>query len=219
MHSVVKSALSAACGLALASAVRAGDLSGTIHGGGLGESRRAAANPYPGMLGALDIDASDAPSGSPGLVVFADGALRAEGAPEGDWSLAQRGQRFEPAVLGIPVGATVAFPNFDPVFHNVFSYSKTKRFDLGRYGKGKSRSVQFEDPGVVRIFCDIHSNMSATIVVANSHYVTTTDARGDFTLKNLPNGEVVLVAVDGEGNRRDWKVRVGQDPVHVDFDF
>jgi plastocyanin len=171
------------------------------------------------MLGAMDLDTSAETAGGQGLVVFVEGVLRAAGAPDGEWTLAQRGQRFEPAVLGVPVGASVAFPNFDPVFHNVFSYSKTKRFDLGRYGRGKSRSVTFEDPGVVRIFCDIHSNMAATIVVANSHYVTTTNARGEFELKSLPNGEHVLVAVDAEANRREWKVRVGDEPTRVDFDF
>lgn len=79
--------------------------------------------------------------------------------------LDQRNQTFVPYVLPIVVGTTVTFPNSDRTYHNVFSFSKAKRFDLGRYGRGRSKSVRFDHPGVVRVFCEIHSHMSAYILV------------------------------------------------------
>ena len=84
--------------------------------------------------------------------------------------LDQRNQTFLPYVLAIPVGTTVDFPNSDSTYHNVFSLSKARRFDLGRYPRGESRSVRFDRPGVVRVFCEIHSHMSAFILVFAHRY-------------------------------------------------
>lgn len=80
----------------------------------------------------------------------------------------QTGSRFDPEMLVIPVGSTVQFPNLDPIFHNVFSLSGAKSFDLGYYPQGKSKAVKFEKPGVVQVYCHIHSNMYASIVVTDS---------------------------------------------------
>lgn len=102
--------------------------------------------------------------------------------------LDQRDLTFHPQVLPILVGTTVDFPNRDNLFHNVFSYSQPKEFDLGRYPTGESRSIRFEHPGVVRVYCDIHSHMNATILVLESPYFAVPDDQGLFAIKNVPNG-------------------------------
>ena len=101
--------------------------------------------------------------------------------------LDQRNEAFVPYVLAVTVGSTVDFPNSDRVYHNVFSLSKPRRFDLGRYPRGQSRSVVFERPGVVRVFCEIHSHMSAYILVFAHRFFAVTDAEGRYRLEtNLP---------------------------------
>src|SRR5512135_3192594 len=90
--------------------------------------------------------------------------------PERHPVLDQRNLQFHPEVLPILVGTTVDFPNRDNLFHNVFSYSGPKDFDLGRYPKDDSRSVLFDRPGLVRVYCDIHADMYATIVVLPHPY-------------------------------------------------
>jgi len=101
----------------------------------------------------------------------------------------QRDRQFAPHVMMVPVGSTVSFPNFDPVFHNVFSVSPTKPFDLGIFKNGESRDVTFEKEGILRIGCNLHANMSAyLVVVAAPHYVVT-DANGKFRFKSLAPGK------------------------------
>jgi len=104
----------------------------------------------------------------------------------------QVNQEFVPHLLPILVGTTVDFPNMDPVFHNVFSYSKTKKFDLGRYSKGHSKSVTFDKPGVVKVFCEIHSTMLAHILVLEQPYFTITERDGSFRISDVPPGEYDL---------------------------
>ena len=106
--------------------------------------------------------------------------------------LDQRDLTFHPQVLPIVVGTTVDFPNRDNLFHNVFSYSQPKEFDLGRYPTGESRSVRFDRPGVVRVYCDIHSHMNATILVLENPYFAVPDDQGVFVIKNVPNGAYVM---------------------------
>jgi plastocyanin len=102
--------------------------------------------------------------------------------------LDQRDLAFHPQVLPILVGTTVDFPNKDNLFHNVFSYSSPKEFDLGRYPTGESKSVRFDKAGVVRVYCDIHSHMNATILVLDNPFFAVPDDGGSFVLKNVPNG-------------------------------
>ena len=98
----------------------------------------------------------------------------------------QRNETFLPRLLAVQTGTTVDFPNSDSTYHNVFSLSRARRFDLGRYAAGKTKSVRFDRPGVVRVFCDIHSHMSAFIVVFNHPYFRVTDADGRFRIDNVP---------------------------------
>ena len=105
----------------------------------------------------------------------------------------QRNETFLPRLLAIQTGTTVDFPNSDFTFHNVFSLSRARRFDLGRYAAGKSKSVRFDRPGVVRVFCDIHSHMSAFVVVFNHPYFRVTDADGRFRIDQVPPGTYTVI--------------------------
>jgi len=133
--------------------------------------------------------------------------------------LDQKNESFVPSVLAISVGSTVDFPNSDPFYHNVFSLSKPRRFDLGRYPKGQSRSVRFDQPGVVRVFCEIHSHMSAFILVFAHRYFATTDAEGRYRIEGIPPGTYTL-AVWNDGQvraRREVRVTAPGDVTEQDF--
>jgi plastocyanin len=104
----------------------------------------------------------------------------------------QRDLKFIPRVLAVAAGTTVDFPNNDKTFHNVFSTSEAKKFDLGLYPSGQSRSVTFDKAGVVKILCNVHPNMEAYVVVKDHPNFNATDARGNYTLKGLPLGKYRL---------------------------
>lgn len=106
--------------------------------------------------------------------------------------MVQKNKTFTPHVLAIPVGSTIDFPNDDPIFHNAFSSYNGQIFDIGLYPPGSSRSVKFRRPGVVRVFCNIHSFMSAVIVVLRSPFYTTTGDDGSFKIANVPKGNYRL---------------------------
>lgn len=111
----------------------------------------------------------------------------------------QRDETFVPHVLAVMAGAVVEFPNNDRTFHNVFSLSRAKRFDLGRYAAGRSKSVRFDRPGVVRVFCDIHAHMNAFILVFTHPFFQVTGPDGRFRLDRVPPGAYTLVGWhDGE---------------------
>lgn len=123
-------------------------------------------------------------------VVYLDPAPQAafepRDAPRG--RIDQRDETFVPHVLAIVAGTTVDFPNSDVIYHNVFSLSKAKSFDLGRYARGKSKSVRFDSPGIVRVFCEIHSHMSAFVLVFAHRYFAVTDTDGGYRIDNVPPG-------------------------------
>jgi plastocyanin len=126
--------------------------------------------------------------------------------------LDQRNETFVPPVVAITVGSSVEFPNSDKVYHNVFSLSKTRRFDLGRYPRGQSRSVVFDRTGVVRVFCEIHSHMSAYILVFAHRFFAVTDLEGRYRIDGIPPGSYTL-ALWSDGNvrsRREVRVEHGQ---------
>ena len=133
--------------------------------------------------------------------------------------LDQRNETFVPYVLAVTVGSTVAFPNSDRVYHNVFSLSKPRRFDLGRYPRGQSRSVRFDQPGVVRVFCEIHSHMNAFILVFAHRYFAVTDAQSRYRIEGVPPGAYTL-AVWNDGQvraRREVRVTAPGDVTEQDF--
>lgn len=100
----------------------------------------------------------------------------------------QKNFQFEPQLLIVPINSKVEFPNMDTEFHNVFSYSKIKRFDLGRYHKGESKTVTFKKPGVGKIYCEIHEWMRAAIIVVENPFYTVADMKGYYEIKNIPPG-------------------------------
>ena len=104
----------------------------------------------------------------------------------------QKDLKFDPRVLAVVVGTTVDFPNNDKTFHNVFSNSDAKKFDLGLYPSGKSRSVTFDKAGVVKILCNAHPHMEAYIAVKTHRYFSVPDTRGNYSLKNIPLGKYRL---------------------------
>jgi len=133
--------------------------------------------------------------------------------------LDQRNETFVPYVLAVQVGTVVDFPNNDRTYHNVFSLSKAKRFDLGRYARGHSKSVRFDRPGVVRVFCDIHSHMSAWVLVFAHRFFAATDAAGRWRIEDVPPGHYELVVwTDGqEREKRAVSVPNAAGAVSVDF--
>ena len=106
--------------------------------------------------------------------------------------MVQKDITFVPHVLPVVVGTTVAFPNDDPVFHNVFSASPVHKFDLGLYPQGKSRSTTFERPGIVQIGCNVHPQMSGYVVVLDEPYFAVPNARGVYELTDLPLGSYTI---------------------------
>jgi len=106
--------------------------------------------------------------------------------------LAQKNKSFEPHLLVIQVGTVVDFPNHDPFFHNVFSLYDGKRFDLGLYEAGSTRHVRFDRPGVCYIFCNIHPEMSAVVVVLDTPYYGIANASGNITIPNVPPGRYLM---------------------------
>ena len=130
--------------------------------------------------------AADRPEAS--AVVWLDGPPGAPSVPAGKVVLDQRNLDFFPHVLVVRVGTVVEFPNNDRVFHNVFSFHNGKRFDLGLYPIGTTRRVTFDHPGLSRIFCNIHPNMGAHVMVVDSPYFTLSDEEGHFAIPAIPAG-------------------------------
>ncbi len=160
------------------------------------------------------------PASPPEAVVYLDGAFpkSAEAKPPAA-QLAQNNQQFVPVLLPVQVGSMVEFPNQDEIYHNVFSYSKAKRFDLGRYRKNeKPAALVFDKPGAVKVYCEIHEHMRATVLVLETPYFTKTDAEGKFILKNLPTGKHTLKAWIDEKTIWERPVELREEAVlRVDF--
>lgn len=112
--------------------------------------------------------------------------------PRGRYTLLQKNRTFIPHLQVIPVGAVVQFPNADPFFHNVFSLFEGKRFDLGLYEAGSTKSVTFPRQGVSYIFCNIHPEMSAVVLALSTPLYAVGDANNSFVLRNIPLGDYRL---------------------------
>jgi plastocyanin len=131
----------------------------------------------------------------------------------------QRNETFVPHVLAITVGTTVDFPNSDQTYHNVFSLSRTRPFDLGRYASGRSQSVRFDRPGIVRVFCDIHSHMSAFILVFGHRYYSVTDEEARYTIDDVPPGTYTVVVWNELTPQTSKPVTVPADGGAVELNF
>jgi len=128
------------------------------------------------------------------IIVYIEQAPSGPAEPTRGAALRQHDERFLPHVLPVVRGTNVAFPNDDPLFHNVFSLSRAKSFDLGRYAQGSARSVTFDRSGIVQVFCHIHSDMSAVALVLDNPYFAVPDAAGRYTIPRLPPGDYTVVA-------------------------
>lgn len=131
----------------------------------------------------------------------------------------QRNETFVPHVLAITVGTTVDFPNSDNTYHNVFSLRGPRPFDLGRYAAGRSKAVRFDRPGIVRVFCEIHSHMSAFILVFNHRYFAVTSADGRYQIGRVPPGRYTLVAWNEGAIRESRPVDIPDEAGAVEADF
>ena len=155
----------------------------------------------------------------PVAIVYLEGAFpRPASLPTKE--VAQKDLTFLPALLPIRVGTRVEFPNLDDTYHNIFSYSPAKRFDLGRY-RAEERPIPaevFDKPGLVTLRCDIHDHMRGLILVLNSPYFVMTDTDGHFRLRGLPAGRYTLKAWIYSRTTREKPVepKDGQT-LHVDF--
>jgi len=108
--------------------------------------------------------------------------------------ITQEGAQFSPHVLPIVAGTSVEWPNNDRIYHNVFSFSEPKQFDLGLYKSGDSKTVTFDKPGRVDVFCSIHSTMSCVVLVMENPYFAKADAKGGYAITNVPAGTYKLKA-------------------------
>ena len=129
-----------------------------------------------------------------GVVVFLDGLERPGSSrpPTTHAVIRQQHKQFIPEVLPIVAGTTVDFPNEDSIYHNVFSLSKVTPFDLGLYAQDGTKSVTFDRPGLVKIYCNIHPQMIAYLLVLGNPYFTVTDAQGRFVIPDAPLGSATL---------------------------
>lgn len=205
---------SAAAAVLAPSPAPARPLAGTIEGR-VTFSRMAparVANRYPGAGGGVSHAAGTVPAVAYLLGPVGGPAERGE-RPR----LVQQDTSFRPPLLIVPVGGSVDFPNRDPFFHNVFSYSSTKRFDLGRYPRGESRTVTFDRTGVVKIYCEIHQWMRSAVVVVENPYFDQVSADGRFSLTSVPAGRYRLAVWDFDRGQRIVNVTVpAQGSVRVD---
>jgi plastocyanin len=147
------------------------------------------AKPLRGALsGSLRVDGA-ALRGVPAVITLepADGRFRRRKPRHA--VVEQRGREFAPHLLVVPTGSTVAFPNFDTIFHNVFSRSDSAAFDLGLYRSGQSREITLDKDGIVRLGCSLHANMSAYVVVISQPHFVVTDDAGRFRFRSLEPGK------------------------------
>jgi hemoglobin len=132
----------------------------------------------------------------------------------------QRNKTFAPHLLAVPVGSTVAFPNFDTIYHNVFSLSQPQRFDLGLYKAGDMREVVFDKPGIVRLGCNIHTNMAAYVVVVDAPHYAVADAEGKFAFKSLGPGKYKVRAwseQSAEPKTTEVVIKAGSNETTIDM--
>lgn len=136
----------------------------------------------------------DYKSAAANVVVYVEEAAGEFAAPAENPRIVQKNASFDPVVLPVLAGTTVDFPNNDNIFHNVFSYSKIKPFDLGLYKSGATKSVTFTKPGQATVYCSIHRSMKADILILQNPYFTVTDPKGNFKIAGVPEGKYRLIA-------------------------
>ncbi|HEY7480945.1 MAG TPA: plastocyanin/azurin family copper-binding protein [Gemmatimonadales bacterium] len=140
------------------------------------------------------LDRENQPGDDVGQAVIWLSGPRAQSRPPTETDIGTSNKEFSPHVLVVPVGSTVSFSNYDPFNHNVFSLSEENPFDLGLYGRGEARSVRFDKPGLVRVYCNVHAQMSGLVLVRDTPWYTQPHSDGSFTLGSVPPGAYTLHA-------------------------
>lgn len=142
------------------------------------------------------------------IVIFIDGldVTFPPQTPEIPPRISHLGRMFSPAVLPLVQGSTVDFFNDDTIFHNVFSLSKAKRFDLGTYPQGTSKLVEFVNTGMIKIHCNIHPRMVSSILVLNNNLFATTDTNGHFKISGIPDGEMTVRVWSALSDEQDYAI-------------
>lgn len=162
-------------------------------------------------------------------VVFIDGVAGDFKPPAEKAVLEQKGRQFAPLALPILKGTTVTFPNRDDEYHNAYSRSDARTFDLGRYATNESKDETFEKSGLVRVRCEIHTNMHAVIVILENPYFAVTDDKGAFTIKGVPPGKYKIYAFHEDFDPKEKtedplravvkEIEITKDGAKVDFDL
>lgn len=187
----------------LISSAHAAELSGTVSIAAMGQSLRAS-------------EAAEA------VVYFRPAAAFDAPAPMAPVKMSTRRKEFVPRVLAITPGTEVAFPNLDPILHNAFSSSPGNTFDTGVYGTGDGSSHVFTSPGLVKVYCNVHHSMNASILVLDTPWFARPDAQGRFRLENLPDGPGDLVVF--HDRTAVWQKRLdpaaaSDDPIEVKLEL
>jgi len=208
MESVRARALGVALGAAVlcsipepivrAQVARTGTITGRVHVVSHPARRLATAGVYPGRV--VGIQAPRDSSELDNVIVFLNTQARVEAPPQ-RIAIRQTNEEFVPHVVAVTAGSSVEFPNDDLIFHNVFSLSRAATFDLGRYPRSASKSRTFTKPGIVKVFCHLHSHMSAIVRVFPHPYFAIPDREGRFTISGVPEGRHEVTA---------WHERAGE---------
>ena len=183
---------------AIARETGAGAVTGRVHVVSHPARRLATAGVYPGRI--VGIQSERDTSELDNVIVFVNSAARIDSPPR-QVTIRQTNEEFIPHVVAVTAGSTVEFPNDDLIFHNVFSLSRTATFDLGRYPRNTTKARTFTKPGIVKVFCHLHSHMSAIVRVFGHPYFASPDRNGRFTIPDVPAGRVEVTA---------WHERAGE---------
>jgi len=124
---------------------------------------------------------------------------------------------FDPIVMAVTTGTEVSFPNVDRVVHNAFSTTKKNEFELGFYNQGESRSYVFSEPGVVKVFCNVHQGMTGYILVLDTPYFTIADSSGSYQIENVPEGTGTVYIWHPQGKTVSRKVAINQQTVNAEY--
>jgi plastocyanin len=170
-------------------------------------TRAATPTPVPGEVRvSVWIQSAGKKAAGAGAVVWIPGSAAPQQAPKK--TIASKGKRFEPRVSAVPAGATVEFPNLDRIHHNVFSLSERAKFDLGLYKNGASKPWTFPNAGLVRIYCNIHPQMAAYLMVVDGHNYAQAGTDGIAVLSGVPPGRHPLKAWEERGGEWTGSVEV-----------
>lgn len=209
----VSAAAPMAAGGAAAARTAAATIEGTVRMKPVPQRRTASR--YPGAAGM-----AARPVQQIAPVVYLKGGRPSAGSASAAPEMAQEDTAFLPSLLVVPVGTTVRFPNHDPFFHNVFSYSSAGRFDLGRYPRGESKEVTLAEPGLVKVYCEVHESMRSAILVVDNPYWAVPDAQGRFRIADVPSGRYTLVAWHADRGEREVPLTVpASGVVRIDIEL